>query len=99
MPQKRASYKFLIALLLAIFLIGRSGALLHSFSHDFDHSHKTENCSICAFSNLSSGGNAPQDFAFVVASFLLLISLREFSRVKLSYLISSRCCRAPPRIS
>jgi hypothetical protein len=99
MSQRKNSYKFLIALLLAIFLIGRGAALQHSFSHDQDHSHKTEHCSVCSFSNLSSGGNAPQDFIFVVTAFLLLISLREFSRVKLSYILSSRCCRAPPRIS
>ena len=99
MSQRKNSYKFLIAVLLAIFLIGRSAALQHSFSHDQDLSHKTEHCSVCSFSNLSSGGNAPQDFIFVVTAFLLLISSREFSRVKLSYILSSRCCRAPPRIS
>ena len=99
MSQRKNSYKFLIALLLAIFLIGRGVALQHSFSHDQDHSHKTEHCSVCSFSNFSSGGTEPQSLIFVVTAFLLLISSREFSRVKLSYLLSSRCSRAPPRIS
>lgn len=97
MSTKNTSYKLLIAALLALFLLGKGSSLLHSYSHDQDHSHKIAVCSICSFANFSASAAATPDLKFVITAFLLLIFLREFDRVKLSYLLSSRCCRAPPQ--
>jgi hypothetical protein len=90
------SSKFLVTFLLALFLLGRGEALLHPYSHQDFTTHKTQHCATCLVTNFSADATAAPDLIFTVATFLLLISLRQFSRVKLSYLLSSRSPRAPP---
>jgi len=96
MLRKISLHKFLIIFFLALFLFGRGEALLHPYSHQDFATHKTQDCATCLVSNFNSNATTAPDLIFTVATFLLLISLRKFSRVKLSYLLSSRSPRAPP---
>jgi hypothetical protein len=96
---KEKFHTFLVGIFLLLFVFGRSDSLLHPYSHQDLNSDKTKHCLTCSLSNFASSGGTLEVVNFAVTTFLLLIILREFTRVKPSYILSSRSPRAPPVIS
>ena len=101
--------KTLIAALLAIFVAGQFLALSHSFSHqeslvktsqELPHQdHKASDCILCSFASSINNIAIFTLVTFSAISFYLAFARRKFSRVKLSYLLTSNLSRAPPAIS
>ena len=69
------------------------------FNHENSGNKKSENCFLCAFANFQNQILSVPNFAFAILAFGLVFLARKFSRVKLSYLLSSKAPRAPPVIS
>ncbi len=88
-----------IIVLLTLFLLGKSFALLHDFSHNYLEKNKSNHCSICVISHANSHGVTPDlvkiaTFAFVVAAYFAAKSVSEKSSKP-----SSNLSRAPPQFS
>ncbi len=96
--------KILIALLITFVVICKTAAVAHSSGHVFknlisENSSNHEQCEICDGLNLQNQTLTTANFIVVLGSFILLILIRKFDSVKLSYLLSSKSSRAPPVIS
>jgi hypothetical protein len=69
------------------------------FAHHASDNKKTSGCVLCSFHISQSQILALQNLTFDNALFCLFFAIRKFSRVKLSYLLTSRFSRAPPAFS
>jgi hypothetical protein len=91
--------KFLAALVFAslfCFVVNAGISSVHAVSHDINHAKDLHHCTICSVSNLQSQFLTFANPNFVAAIFFLIFALRNFNRVKLSYLLSSYNSQAPP---
>jgi hypothetical protein len=94
--------KFLAALMLATlfcFAIGAGISVAHAVSHDVNHVKDFRHCAVCSFSNSQNKILVTTDVTFFAATFFLVFALRNFNRVKLSYLLTSYYSQAPPKVS
>ncbi len=103
--MQKTKIKFLVLFLLAIFVIGKSLVLFHSFSHqnplaqNHDLEHKKDDCVLCSFASFQNQISFADFYCFAASGFMLIFALRFFNQNKLSFLLSSKSSRAPPRIS
>lgn len=76
--------------------------LYQSFFEKIFHSNKKvakNDCLICSFSSFQDKIVFAVNPFFFAAFFYLIFCARKFSRIKLSYLLSSFSSRAPPAVS
>jgi len=69
------------------------------FSHEKSSDKKSENCYLCVSANFQNQILLLPSLIFSAVAFYLAFALRNFDRVKLSYLLTSKAPRAPPVIS
>ncbi len=69
------------------------------FAHQKTADHKIEHCSICSLFNAQNQLLNTAALVFYTAFLSFVFALRQFDRVKLSYLFSLQAPRAPPVIS
>jgi len=103
MHKIKTNYQFskiLILLLLTFFVVSKTFVVAHNSEHSLQHLASDnigyEDCEICSFANSQSQLVMTPNFMVVLTSFILLILVRKFDSVKLSYLLSSKSSRAPP---
>jgi hypothetical protein len=96
---KNKFFTALMLLALFCFAFGAVISVAHAVSHDVHQVKDFHNCALCSFSNSQNKILIAPEISLLVAAFFLVFALRNFNRVKLSYLLSSNQSRAPPKVS
>ncbi len=68
------------------------------FAHEKSADKKAPHCLFCSVSNFQNQISLAPNVALAMIFFYFIFSLRNFDRVKLSYLLSVKSSRAPPII-